>query len=254
MSFVKMPDKTANKNSAARGKKKYFKWIPGVHKIQLLDKDGIDFTYVHWVNNAYVKCLGKECPVCQENFRIMEEAKHSDTDYRKHKGFHPRTVRYYANILDLTPVKKCPKCGAEIHKREDGTWPDACSECGNLIVSVEPEPSMQVKILSKGKQLFGQFNSFEEIYGKPPTEYLIALVVKDSRDVSASALPSEEVVTEIPEELYNLPDDAVVTLTKDEMIQIMNGVKLRDILVARSANTKQPQSDIKSAVDALLED
>ena len=257
MSFVKMPERTQS-NSGQVGKKKlYFRWIPGVHKVRFLDEEGVGFAYVHWVNGAYVKCLGDNCPICQENFRIIKEAKEAGTDYRKNKNFRPRTERYYANVLDLTPVKVCPNCGAEIHKREDGTWPDACSECGKLVATVEPKESRKVKILSKGRTLFSQFNSFEEIYGEPPTKYNVALIVKNSREVSASAIPNEnEPVEYNKEDLYNLPDEAVLELTAEELVQLSNGVRVRDILVARNSGKKHTKidDDTQKALESLFND
>lgn len=249
MAYVEIPKKDDNK--IQKPKRKFFSWIPGVHKIRLLD-ESIKPVYVHWVNGAYVKCLGNTCPICQEDFRIMNE----DSNYRKNKDFHPRTIRYYTNILDLTLVKKCPKCGAEIHKREDGTWPDMCGECGANISTVEPQKSMEVKILSKGVTLFSQFNKFEQIYEKPPTEFNIALIVEDSRNVSTTALPTETEKYEIEKDkLYNLPDDAVLELTADELRQLAAGVSVRDILTARGNKEKtspKENPDVQQSLDALF--
>lgn len=253
MAYVTIPENKKEQKQFSNKKKVFFKWVPGVHKIRLLDEH-IEPVYVHWVGGVYVKCLGDTCPICQNNFRIMKE----DENYRKNGDFHPRTVRFYTNILDLTPVKVCPKCGNENHKREDGTWPDACTNCGNMLSMVEPSPSNTVKIMSKGVQLFSQFNTFEEIYGQPPTAYNIALIVKNSREVSASAIPNENQPVEVSsEDLYNLPDDAIIELNAEELVQLASGVRLRDIFTARSKkkeyeNTPKLDTDIAAEVEALF--
>jgi len=261
MSYVIMPEKRQNNPNGEKkwAKKKFFSWkFPGKHKIQLLDKE-IKPAYVHWVNGAYVACLGSECPVCKENYRIIREAEEAGTDYNKHPDYRRKTLRYYTNVLDLTEVKKCPKCGYESHKRENGTWLDVCEECGQTLINVEPEPSMEVKIMSKGKQLFEKFNLFEELHGDP-TSYPIILIVKNSREVDAVPLTNEPIVEgDFSDKMYNLPEEALLKLTPDEMVQLMSGVRVRDILVARRANkenntTPTVNDDIKSAVDQLLSD
>ena len=254
MSFVKMPEKKERKFQLSGKKKVWFKWIPGIHKIRLLD-NGIEYVHVHWMGSGYVKCLGDTCPVCKENFRIINEAKAEGLEYKEYRNrLRNRTERYFANVLDLTDVKICPKCGNEIHKKEDGTWPDACDSCGAILTTVEPQPSNTVKIFAKGRTLFDNFNTFAELYDKPVNSYNIAVIVKDPREVSVTPLLTEDYeVTYDKEALYNLPDDGILELTAEELVQVMNGVQIRDVLKARSMK-KSSNTDAEKRVAEIFND
>src|ERR1051325_8828243 len=93
----------------------------GEHRIRILDSMEVK-KYTHYVGYAYIECLGDECPLCENNKRILYEY---PEDYQKVKGWNPRRARFYINVLDKTPTKVCPKCGTE--KQDASEICPACS-------------------------------------------------------------------------------------------------------------------------------
>src|SRR5689334_8205599 len=105
-------------------KTEYINLWEGEHKVRILESMETK-KYTHYVGWSYLECLGDECPICENNKKILYE--HHE-DYAKVKGWCPKRPRYYINVLDKTPTKVCPKDG-----KENQPNAVACTACGTLL-------------------------------------------------------------------------------------------------------------------------
>lgn len=211
--------------------------------------------YAHYIGWAYIKCLGDECPICQNNKKILYE--HPE-DYRDVKGWNPRRDRYYINVMDLTKAKVCPKC-----ETEGSVEQDLCPACGTVLGDAQP--------LNKIKVLSGSSKLFEDLK-------VLSKTVKDDDDnrvdirtynwlLLTRGKGRDKVTTPNPrynpakagilefnaEDLFDL-ENAVITLTPEEMLDVYNGAPLKDIFAVRRANKKQDEEKISLTDDAELEE
>lgn len=191
----------------------------------------------HFINRSTVKCLGDECPICQNNKNLIMQYPDS---FREEPRYSPKRQVKMVNVLDKTPVRTCPKCGNE--ERSSMT----CKGCGEIITAA-PAPSNTVKVLSRGVQLFDSLdainntilNELGERVGI--TNYDVTLVVAGS-DKSRTTTPIPGQITgkvEVdPEELFDL-ENITITLTPTEMLELQRGISLKDIFSARKAAAKK---------------
>ena len=249
----------ADTTTAVRFQNKKTQFLPltgGNYTIRILDTEALCL-YTHYINKATVECLGEGCPICSNNQRLILE---NPKDFRDVPGYSPRTRRYLVNVLDKTPVKKCPKCGIDNYDLTPaGT---TCVGCSELLVSVLPAVSNTVKILAKGVQVFDQLNSIDlsilNAQGEPVglTNYDLVLRVTGSGN--------KRIVTPIPMSGSNEPVDPTlekyelakitIKLTPEEMLDLQRGVSLRDLFAARKANAEvsPAMEDMQaSAADAV---
>jgi hypothetical protein len=161
---------------------------------------------------------------------------------KKIKGFNPWQTRYYANVLDRTPVK-VSSSGEEVKQRPDGTYPQASSN-GELITDVEETVSNTVKILSGGKTLFGDLEMHDSAIldqAENPIgihNYDVVLMVKgEGRERQVTPVPQVGRDDEIDLEEYELYDldRALISFTPEEITSFLSGVSLSDIFKARRA-------------------
>jgi len=274
----------------------FIKLTPGQHLIRLLQPiEEIKLAYTHWVKGTSLECPGEnECPLCLNNKDILASV---GGEYKKAKevtGFNPWQVRYYANILDLTPVKVSPNSenGFENKRDQAGDWGAVCEDCGDSLASVQVRPSNTIKILAGGKKLFEALESIDLSITvpdetKPYTlpDGSIAFEEKkigiENYDVALMTVGvgRERLVTPVPQahrnQVYNLEeredelfdlDRALVVLTPPEIVDLLSGVTLRDIFAARLAEEDEitdtvianeaieVSKTIEASVEASLDD
>jgi hypothetical protein len=194
--------------------------------------------YIHYVNFSYLKCLGAECPICQNDKKILYE--HPE-DYREVRGWNPRRDRYYINVLDRTPMKVCPECGTENPAKAS-----LCSK--DSAVLGEAQPLNKVKVLNGSSRLIEDLKVMARGV-KDENEEKVDIRAYDwvfntrgkLRDkvtlVRPNYFPSKAGLLEIdPATLFDT-QSVVITLTPDEMLAVFNGTSVKDIFVARRSKT-----------------
>lgn len=211
--------------------------------------------YTHYMGWAYVKCLGDECPICQNNKKIMYE--HPE-DFRDVKGWNPRRDRYYVNALDRTSVKTCEKC-----ETENRLNAEVCSACGTVLGVAKP--SDKVKVLTGSAKLFEDLKVLSKTVRDDKDErvdirtYDWVLVTRGQRrdkvtTPSPRYNPAKAGLIEVPEEqLYDL-EKVVVVLTAEEMLEVFNGASLKDIFAVRRASKQVIGSKDAEFSDQLNKD
>ena len=241
-------------NQGTFKKTQYIELPQGTTIIRILSNSALK-KETHFVNNASFECLGDDCPVCQNNRKIIQD---NPETFRTVKGYHPRQRRYLINVLDKTPVKVCPSCG-HANKKNGREFSPVCVKCQTVITTVSIAPLNQVCVLAKGVELFGKFNALEENVADaegtplPLNSYDINLFVQGvGKDVKIDPIPmasSNEPVTVAPESLYEL-DNLIIKLTPVEINNLLRGVSMKDIFNARKSASvdTEVQSDTKAMV------
>lgn len=227
-------------------KTEFLKLTEGEKKIRILDKMEVKF-YTHYIGFSYVKCLGDECPICQNNKKILYE--HPE-DYRDVKGWNPRRDRYYINVLDKTMTKVCSKCGTEAVPTLE-----MCPACGGVLNAAVP--SNKVKVLTGSRNFFEDLkvlsNSVrdEQDARVDIRSYDWVLVTRGKgREKTTSPSPRYSPTTSSLEvelwgqELYDL-SKAVIELSPEEMLDVFNGAPLKDIFTLRRAKKQLMNSDVE---------
>lgn len=228
--------------------KKTFEKIPfltfefGSHMIRILDTPMRVNT--HYLQNMklVVKCLGDECPICINNNKIRAE--HPDT-YKDVPGYNFRNIRHYFNALDRTEVKVCSECGEEVKKDLSGKYPAVCNN-GHLIVEVKPNVSNKVKVASISETNAVQINTHEksilDAEGNPVGmnnfDFLFMVTkVGSKKNITPLPMADHNDKVDIPAEFLHDLERAVLTLTPNEIVSLLQGVSLRDIFLARSGKS-----------------
>ena len=191
----------------------------------------------HWVNGVTVKCLDEECPICQNNEKIRIE--HPE-DFRDIQGYVPWRNTFYTNVFDKTPVKVCSDCGSEIQSVK-GIFPSSCWNCNTIVSNVEAKPSNTIKILNRGVQLRDQLElvnlSVKDDNGEPVgiENYDIKLRVGSNKEPIPIEMPSSNEPVEYNEEDLFVLENVPLRLKPEEITDLLRGVKVKDILIARNA-------------------
>lgn len=244
-------DKQENKQLLYR-KIKYLKLDEGEHTIRILDSRE-ERSYTHYMGFAYVRCLGDECPICQNNKKILFE---HPTDYSSVKGWLPRRDRYYINVMDRTPTKVCEKC-----KTEAGVNLTLCPACSSPLG--QAAPLNEIKVLSGSKDLFADLKVLSntvrdenDVRIDIRTYDWLVIVRGKGREkaitVSPKYLPNKAGFLDFnQEDLYNL-QEALVTLTPSEMLDVANGAALKDIFALRRASKKS--QDVEAELSGAVSD
>lgn len=247
-------DRTERKSKSKFRKTEFVSLDEGEHVIRILDRHEEKF-YTHYIGWVYAKCLGEECPICQNNRKILYE--HPE-DYRDVKGWNPRRDRYYINVLDRTPVKVCEKC-----ETENTTTSEVCASCGTVLGLAKPAD--KVKVLSGSSKLFEDLkvisNSVRDDEDKRVDirTYDWQLLVRGKgRDKAITPRdrynPAKAGLIEVPaEQLFNL-NEAVISLSAEEMLDLWNGASLKDIFTVRRAKKQVVNSSEVELTDQLNKD
>lgn len=244
-------------------KTKFFNWTPGQHRFRLL-QDEAPLIQSYWFGRGFIQANGSDDPQATLNRRIKLE---SPDDFRKNKSWRPIQDRYYINVLDLTPVKMCHECEAEV-KAVNGTFPAVCPQCNKgVIADTKVEPLNEVRVLTGGKTLFEQIPTVESQYTNedgeviPITTYDCIMHVVGTgnqrtavvlADVDDKGKPKAYDVEVPPEDLYDIYS-IVPKITDDEMERLISGVSLRDIFAARNASDESDDEDAPKADSAEVQ-
>lgn len=222
-------DRESKSGGSKFRKTEFLNMKEGEHLIRILEHVETKKT-AHYVGWAWLECLGDECPICENNKRIMYE--HPD-DFRDITGWNPRRDRYFINVLDKS-------------------------------VGDDGQPVNAVKVLSRGPTLFEDLsmiaNAIRNADGNvvDVTTYDFTLIVKgQGRDTTVSVIPrwipGQENNPVYEGELFDL-DKALIRLEPDEMIDALNGTSVKDIFAMRRAKKEVLQSDAVLNSDNLEEE
>ena len=205
----------------------------GEHRFRILESMETK-KYTHYIGFAYVECLGDDCPVCENNKKILYE--HPE-DYKEQADWHPRNQRFYINVFDKSSVT------------EDGKY------------SPGLPPLNKVKVLSMGSRLLEEIKVHSKSVRNKQDERIdirmydwIAEVKGEKQNktthVAHKWWPGEEALEDIGEQqLFDLSEVAV-KLNREEMLDVaFNGAKLKDIFAMRRAQKQLAKSDFLSAED-----
>jgi len=227
----------------------YLKLTPGQHTIRILDTvvEPVDTHFL--LGKITVKCIGENCPVCDNNMRILMENKET---YRDVPGWAPRSKRWIFNVLDRSLVKICPngECQEPVKKVGEG-FPPACPVCGAFLSNVQIAPLNRVSIMSCGITLAEQLNQIElsvtdengDVIGW--TNYDINLSITGSgRKKVVTPIPTRNFdKVEVPADQLADASMAVITLNHDEIIDLLKGITLKDIYTARKSGKAEVKTD-----------
>jgi hypothetical protein len=262
--FAEVDDKSQGTGESRFRKTEWLKLDPGQHIVRLLEQKAAK-KYAHYINRSYVECLGDDCPICENNSTIRYE---NPDDFRDRKDYSPRRERFFVNVLDVTPAKVCTNCG----KETKNTNSSVCGTCNEPLGEVKP--LNKVFVLSSGPRLFEDLNTMitatrtEQDEIVDPRAYNFLLVSNgEGRDRTVTPVPQFKGSTDIIDtenlELFDL-NNCIITLEKEELLDLHNGTSLKDIFALRRAQndlkegvdefvpSKEVQKDIKSSVDDIF--
>lgn len=251
MSFADVRTPTVYKKS------QYLRLDVGEHTVRILDESAtaVDTHYlISRGGRATVKCLGDDCPICAINAQLKLE--HPGT-YRTAQGYSPISRRHSFNVLDRTEAKTCPKCQA-VTKPRGGRYPSTCPECGSFISDVKEEPINKVFLVTISDTVAKDLNRISKLYRDadgeplPLTGYDVTIAVEQGakgKEMTVIAQPQRNDPVEVTEELFD-PTTAITSLSKDEIIEFMRGVSIRDIYVAR--NKKEDVGSVGAKEEAKV--
>ena len=225
----------------------------GEHRFRILEPMETKH-YTHYVGFAYLKCLGDECPICENNKKILYE--HPE-DYKEQKGWAPRSQRFYINVLDKTLTRVCPKCGLE----KPNYTSETCPVDGTIMSQLAP--LNRVKVLSMGSRLLEDIKVLSKSVRNKQDEridirmYDFIAEVKGAKqnkttNIAHKWYPGDEAYENLEgQDLFELSEVAI-NLSREEMLDVFNGAKLKDIFVMRRAKKQIEETDFLSA-DATKE-
>lgn len=229
----------------------FLKLIQGISaNIRILGDERLDFT--HYVNGSTVACLGKECPICTNNARLVMEYPKT---FRNESAYSARAKKYSVNVLDKTMVKKC-ECGLEYSDPSVAT----CT-CGKILTK-PMELSNTVKVLSKGPKLFDVLFALhdavlDENHDRVGiTNFDITLVTSGTgKETVVTPIPNPMAKEPTPEglELHDL-SKVVIRLDPAEMLDLQRGISLKDIFAARKASSPVDTTVVSDEVAASVKD
>lgn len=231
MSFFKEPERP-------RRASKFLRITTGVPVTVIIMDDNPTPQPKHWITDGAGKRLGlncpgeRICPICLTNQRIGYNKKHPD--------FISLQRRYAVNVLDVTPVKRCPTCEAPHRADFEG---DTCSieGCNTSLADVEAEPLLKVKILERGRTLMGQISALETI--PHPFSGKVMKLNEFPIMLMATGSGTEMVITAIPQAPMDVNLDEyerhdfseLLVLTPEEISHLLEGGTFRDVMAARNA-------------------
>lgn len=261
MTFANIEQRKQFDSTSKFRKTEYIQLSQGENTIRILEPVATDY-YAHFVGRSYVKCLGEDCPICENNKRIIFENRET---FRDDKAYRPRSQRFYVNVLDKSLAKVCPSCGTVT--KNLGLV--SCPACASVLAN--PSPLNRVKVLAKGKDLFEPLemmsktirNSQDEVI--PITNYDWTLIVSGTdKNTKTNALPrwipGQESEPDLAgQELFPL-DSVLPELTREELVDLLNGASLKDIFAIRRASKQVEKTDgddvlmreVSASVDGLF--
>lgn len=204
----------------------------------------------HWVSGVTIKCLDEDCPICQNNEKIRIE--HPE-DYKDIPGYIPWRNSFYTNVYDKTPVKICTDCGSEIQSVK-GIFPSSCWKCQTIVSAEEAKPSNTIKVLNRGVQLRDQLKLVNKSVLDENDEeigienYDVKFRTGSNKEPIPIEMPSSNEPVEYNEEdLFEL-ELVPLVLKPEEINDLLRGVKVKDILIARNAEADVIESPVEEEI------
>lgn len=238
----------------------YFDFSLGQHLVRILGDSRKVYTHYLKSANVLFECPGDDCPICINNKRIYTE--HPDNFY-KVPGYTSRSERHYFNVLDRTEVKTCTTCQAEVKKDASGKFPAVCAD-GHLVVESTPHPSEKVKVMNVSKTNANRLKDYQlsildesgEPVGLEKFDILFMVTKGERKDIVPMPIKDNNDDVDVPEDaLYDL-ESVVVKLSPEEILDLIKGVSLKDIFVARKGvdveeKAVEASADVQKALDEL---
>jgi len=258
-----MPFKNTENLNKNYSKAQFLRLVPGQHTIRILDKE-VEPIDTHFLLGKYtISCLGDECPVCDNNQRILLS---NPENFRDVQGWAPRSKRWIFNVYDRSLAKICPntECGTAV-KKDGATFAPACPVCGTFLTNVPIQPLNKVLIMSCGVTLAEQLNMIEQATvddaGEPLgwTNFDITLMVSGAgRKKQTTPIPTRNFdKVEVP--VADLQDTslAVINLSAGEILDLLKMVPLKDIYNARKVGpgdiaTEELAKSLEDDVEGIL--
>jgi hypothetical protein len=243
MSFAEFTTKQFNTNFK---KTEFVNFSQGEHFIRIISETPVMFN-THFTHMITFKCLGDDCPVCQNNLKLRMENPKAQTN--QIVGFIPRRQLAYVNVLDRTTVKVCPNCGNEV-KKYNGVFPPSCAKCNAVITTVQSAPLNKVKVMSKGKEFFDQVNFYANTIVDENTEtplginnfdLSVLITAPKAKPVVGARPDRNDPITVNEDDLYDL-NRAIITLNAEEIRDVLRGTSIRDIFASRKEMKTQDAS------------
>lgn len=238
--------------------------------VQILQEESPtpDGYYKFWVKDstgqfvAYVSPGYNTCPLTQRNIAVGKDS----------KQYIRPTHKYAINVLDITPVIRCPECNTP-HRPDDlaTNTENLCSNCSTVIDKIKPEPCNEVRILERGVQLFGQLGGLagDEEKNIPPqvlnaegtplkiNQYPVTITrIGTGSKTNYTVIPHPGHPGTVDPDDYtdNLLDipDLGFDLSPSEILAIIDdGVPLSEILQAREGTEVRPVKVSEDEDDTL---
>lgn len=220
--------------------------------------------FIHWLptQRTTVRCLGDDCVICRNNKMIMIE--HPE-DFRNQPNFYSKQPRHLMNVLDRTPAKICPNCQTENKILPNNTFSVTCTspECGALLTGVEAMVLDKVKVLGISNTNAETLNNMSSTQMNEKgellsiTDYDIVWIVSKgngTRHVLSAFPGTKDIVIVSPEFMFDLTKVTLV-LTNEEIQEVLKGVSLKDIFLARKEESKEKveeNTNEQKAVDDIV--
>jgi len=182
-------------------------------------------------DNRFVKIHEKPgCPIC------------SNADLRQKFG--GPSYRFRINVLNTTPHKICPNCGAEFNMLKGNIL--RCPTCQADLTNVAIAPLNRVEILEKGTTVFTDINNICDMMSVSNPNFdihnltLMATQVGTGRETKVTFTTRGDVpVLENTQELYDLAAVGELNLTDEEVVALISGSTLQAVLAARGNSNQQ---------------
>ena len=213
----------------------YLKIISGQNVTILILDDTPYEVGKHWMRDSSgqsysITCPGQDvCPVCLHNKELNYN--------RDDPTYLSRSRRYMVNVLDLTPVIKCPACDAVYEPR---TVPQSCS-CGENLVGIKASPVNEVKILERGKKLMQLIASLEQVPHPFTGEVMKVqefpiMLVASGKGTEMEIMPMPQAPVDIDtSNLVKYDFSTFKPMSPQEVQAVLDGVTYKDIFAARRA-------------------
>lgn len=259
---MQFPEKVKEQYDSNFRRTVFLRIYPGQHIVRILGPT-IHHEFTHYIANARatIQCPGEGCPICDNNRNLRAENPNKKTN--DIPGYSSKRSLYYTNVFDRTPIKRCPSCQAGVNAINTD-FPPVCPSCKEGMLSdVAPEPCNEIKVFSRGEE----FRDHLELVQKTELDangeeiglenYDIQLLVGANKQPIPSAISSRNDVVEFDEEdLFDLPE-VIIKLNPDEIRNVLRGVALRDIFLARNAGestvSENVETDTRTGEDEVAE-
>ena len=177
--------------------------------------------YGHFVGKGWLECLEEECPICQNNRKILYE--HPE-DFRTVNDWCPKRPRFYLNVLDQSDKKvKVLSCGPRLIEDLKVMSKSIRNEADERIDIRNYDWSLTVRGTGRDKET----TPSHRFFGK-------------ETDVDLAG-----------QKLYDLTN-LMIKLSPDEMLDVFNGATLKDIFAMRRAKKELVSPDeLKDLRDTL---